>query len=65
MRAYLALSQNDRAQGQFLFCLDWAKIQIESDNDRLVRIYRFRMGEPIGRLIAEVGHDGIKKAGFK
>jgi len=59
VRAYLALSQNDRAQGQFLFCLDWAKIQIETNNDRLVRIYRFRMGEPIGRLIAEVGHDGI------
>jgi hypothetical protein len=59
VRVFFAKGQNDHAQGQFLFCLSWAKKQIENGNEDFIKVFRFRMGESIGRLIAEVDQYGV------
>jgi len=58
MRTFIAQGRNDHARGQFLSCLGWAKKQIENGNEDFIKVFRFRMGESIGRLIAEVDQDG-------
>ena len=59
MRTFIAQGRNDHARGQFLFCLGWAQKRIENGNEHFIKIFRCRMGESIGRLIAEVDQDGV------
>ena len=59
MRSFIAQGRNDHARGQFLFCLGWAQKQIENGNEDFIRVFRCRMGESIGRLVAEVDQDRV------
>jgi hypothetical protein len=60
MRTFIAVSKDASNQGQLLSCITWGQKQISDNNQDLVRILRFRMGEQSGRLVAEITDEGTR-----
>lgn len=60
MRTFVALGENASSKGQLLSCLKWGQEQISATEQQLVRIFRFRMGEQSGRLVAEITVEGTR-----
>lgn len=60
MRTFVAVGEDASNQGQLLSCITWGQKQISDTNQHLVRIFRFRMGEQPGRLVAEITIEGTR-----
>jgi len=60
MRTFVAVGKGVSSQGQLLSCLVWAQKQISDEGQDLVRVFRFRMGERAGRLVAEIMDEGTR-----
>jgi len=60
MRCYIAKCKSETFSGGWLYCLNLGFARVKEDPSLVVKIHSVRAGEPRGRVVAEITHDGVR-----
>ena len=60
MRCYVAKDRGTTYSGSWMSCLAWGSEQVKNAPTLVVKIHSIRMGEKLGRVVAEVTELGVR-----